>query len=171
MKDKILKFIQNIKLIFNNKRKVMPNMRFHQPHILEIAEDEIKLDCAYKVIDELDETKPSIAARFLHHVIEMVLPVFSHWRDRTHKAILAHGTLQEHIQAKAQYEKERAEVCLLITNINFLDEKPLIPIQPDVENPGNEIVIQYKQHRVPFLAEHGITEAVQRQSEIKNTLH
>lgn len=170
MKDKILKFIENIKLMLNEKRKVMPKARFHQPHIDEINQDEEQLDSAYAVIEQLDETKPNLAARLLHHVIEMVIPIFSHWKERIKKTEAAHPTLREHITAKTQYETERSKICLLLENINTLNEIPLITVQPNIENPGTEIVKQYKQQRLPFLTEHGICDAVPNQMGNKRPL-
>lgn len=159
MKDKILTFIKNTKLALSEKRNRMPKMGFHQKFIAEIEQDEQQLETANGVIADLEEDKPSIAAKLLHHLIEMVIPIFSHWRERISKAESAHGTLAEHIMAKQQYQEQRSNICKLLEHINTLEATPLIAIQAEVENPGSEIVKQYKQQRTPFLATHGIQES------------
>lgn len=169
MKEKILKFIQNIKELLLEKRKAMPKMRFHQTYILQIEQDEKQLDSAYDSIEKVDVANSNLAARFLHYIIDIVIPVFSHWKERVKAAEAAHAS-EEHLKAKRQYETERTAICSLIENINQLNKEPLIMLQADIENPGNEIVAQYKQQRVSFLEAHGITEDNKPLSEIKLSL-
>jgi len=156
MKDIIVDFINNLKTTFENRRSKMPPARFHKPHIQSLAADELALESAVHLLVKLDDTKIRFfAENTLYHLMENVLPIFENWKMRI-KAI-AKGYQENspaHIKAKADYKEYKKELRDIIAQLNCVEGKPLIFIEPKIESPGKAIMKQYQREK--YVSDHKI---------------
>ncbi|MCS5711618.1 hypothetical protein [Candidatus Berkiella aquae] len=146
MKEKLLAHINQIKQLFSERKKNMPPVRFHKPYIEEIQQDVETLEQAFETIQQLDEAeKKSFAPYTMFHLMEKVVPVFRHWMARIQTLQNSgHSDIAGHKKAKQEYDEQKVTIYTLVAELNALNGEALISIDSTVENPGREIIKQYK---------------------------
>lgn len=156
MKEKLLTYINQIKLLFTNRKEKMPSVRFHKPYIEQIQQDVETLEQAFETIQQLDEAeKKTFAPYSMFHLMEKVVPVFRHWMTRIQTLQNSgHSDIQGHKKATQEYNEQKGTIYSLIEELNALNGEALISIKLPVENPGREIIKQYK--REDYLLKHDI---------------
>ncbi|HRE30385.1 MAG TPA: hypothetical protein PLD88_00285 [Candidatus Berkiella sp.] len=159
MKEKLLTYINQIKLIFINRKKNMPlAVRSHRLYIEEIQEDINSLELAFNTIQQLDETEKKLfSPSSMFYLMEKVVPVFRHWMTRIQTLRNSgHSDIEGHKKAAQEYDEQKITIYSLVEELNALNGETLISIALPAENPGHEIIKQYK--RENYLLQHVIQE-------------
>lgn len=161
MKAEIIAFINKVKSLFNARKTRMgefhPNI---QQFSKEISQDEVALESAAKIINQLDESETTFAASGMYYLQEKVVPIFIHWRGRLDSIPSSHHNAAGHIQANKENQQMLTELSALLETLNSTETPPLIPIETD--KGGQAIVKAYNKEQ--YLKDHKVQEIKQQSS-------